>query len=219
MIDVGEHFVKGTYQLEGDGLLVFNCYEEVLKIRNVIRIEHYPNLQAIVRQAFPDNTDLQQQWVEYSIGCLQTGLDYLQAKLGNDAQNPVAAFKAARLFSPSKTNEIQPTADDLDDLKAFPFLVGAIEQLKAELPTYLAVAADVNAGVNILEWWKGHSNPESDSYLPHWLSAVQKVFLVQPSSRTAERVFSLLGQTFGDQQQNALEDLVEASLMLQYNKR
>ncbi len=28
----------------------------------------------------------------------------------------------------------------------------------------------------------------------------------------------MLGQTFGDQQQNVLEDLVEASPMLQYNK-
>ena len=43
--------------------------------------------------------------------------------------------------------------------------------------------------------------------------------LVQPSSATAERVFSLLGQTFGDQRQNALEDLVEASVMLQFNSR
>ena len=43
--------------------------------------------------------------------------------------------------------------------------------------------------------------------------------LVQASSATAERVFSLLGQTFGDQRQNALEDLVEASVMLQFNSR
>jgi hypothetical protein len=51
-----------------------------------------------------------------------------------------------------------------------------------------------------------------------WSSAVQKVFLVQPLSGTAERVFSLLGQTFGDQQQNALEYVVKCSVMLQYNK-
>ena len=29
VIDVGEHFVKSTYTLEGDGPLVFICYEEI----------------------------------------------------------------------------------------------------------------------------------------------------------------------------------------------
>ena len=28
-IDVGEHFVKATYYLEGDGPLVFSCYEKL----------------------------------------------------------------------------------------------------------------------------------------------------------------------------------------------
>ena len=42
---------------------------------------------------------------------------------------------------------------------------------------------------------------------------------MQPSSGTAERIFSLLDQTFGDQKQNALEDLVEALVKLQFNKR
>ena len=28
-IDVGEHFVKATYFLEGDGPLVFACYEKL----------------------------------------------------------------------------------------------------------------------------------------------------------------------------------------------
>ena len=112
-----------------------------------------------MRQAFPDNNDLQKQWVAYSIGCLQAGLDYSQNKLGNDSELPVAAFKAARLFSPFKVNEIQPTAKDVDDLVAFPFLVGELDLLKVELPAYLALAADVNADVNILQWWKNHSYP------------------------------------------------------------
>ena len=34
----------------------------------------------------------------------------------------------------------------------------------------------------------------------------------------AERVFSLLANCFGDQQNNALQDYVETSIMLQYNK-
>ena len=45
------------------------------------------------------------------------------------------------------------------------------------------------------------------------------MFLVQPSSAAAERVFSLLKNAFGEQQQSSLHDLVAATLMVQYNKR
>ena len=50
-------------------------------------------------------------------------------------------------------------------------------------------------------------------------SSARKVFLVQPLSAAAECVFSMLNRSFGDQQQNSLEDYVEATNMLQYNKR
>ena len=53
----------------------------------------------------------------------------------------------------------------------------------------------------------------------YWSSSARMVFLVQPSSAAAERVFSMLNRSFGDQQRNSLEDYVEATNMLQYNKR
>ena len=53
---------------------------------------------------------------------------------------------------------------------------------------------------------------------PHWSALARQVLLVQPSSAAAERVFSLLANSFGDQQNNALQDYVETSIMLQYNK-
>ncbi len=45
------------------------------------------------------------------------------------------------------------------------------------------------------------------------------ILLVQPSSAAAERVFSLLQNYFGSAQDHSLADYVEASLMMQYNKR
>ena len=54
--------------------------------------------------------------------------------------------------------------------------------------------------------------------LPHWASLVMKLLLIQPSSASAERVFSLLNNAFNDQQDNALEDYLEASVMIRYNK-
>ena len=53
--------------------------------------------------------------------------------------------------------------------------------------------------------------------LPHWTSAVKKVLLLQPSSAAAERVFSILNSSFNDQQEHALVDYLQASVMTQYN--
>ena len=67
-----------------------------------------------------------------------------------------------------------------------------------------------------LKFEKGASPIKLQSYgdLPCWSSAVQKVFLVQPSSAAAERVFSLLKNAFGEQQQSSLQDLVAATCKL-----
>ena len=47
---------------------------------------------------------------------------------------------------------------------------------------------------------------------------LEKIILIQPSSAAAERVFSLLKVSFNERQDGALQDYIEASLMLQYNK-
>ena len=44
--------------------------------------------------------------------------------------------------------------------------------------------------------------------LPNWSAAAAKVALVQPSSATVERTFSILKQCFNHTQQSALQDLV-----------
>lgn len=59
MYNVGAHFVKATYAIEGDGLLVLICYDRILEIWAAIQSSHYTNVQAIVRQAFPTNLPMQ----------------------------------------------------------------------------------------------------------------------------------------------------------------
>ena len=87
------------------------------------------------------------------------------------------------------------------------------EGIKGELPTYLALAQDVTPNYDTLNWWKGHAHE-----LPYWSTAVHNV-LVQPSSASSEHVFSLLKASFGPQQDCSLQDYIESSLMLQFNKR
>ena len=47
VVEAGEVFVSATYILEGDGLLVLKCYEQIERIKAAIRSEYYPNLHAI----------------------------------------------------------------------------------------------------------------------------------------------------------------------------
>ena len=78
----------------------------------------------------------------------------------------------------------------------------------------MAIADGTSADANKLEWWKNHA-----SEVPKWSSGCRAILLLQPSSAAAERVFSLLTNSFKEQQTQALEDYIETSVMVQYNKR
>ena len=96
----------------------------------------------------------------------------------------------------------------------FPFVKESdLTALKNEYPRYKAAAEDVSHDYAPLNFWEAHSNA-----LPVLAEAAKKILLIQPSSSAAVRVFSLMKNLFGDQQQSSLEDYIETSLMLQYNK-
>ena len=55
--------------------------------------------------------------------------------------------------------------------------------------------------------------------MPAWRKVAKIVFTITPNSASSERVFSLLEAMFGKDQDLALADLIQGSLMLRYNKR
>lgn len=217
VIDAGEPIVKATYNLEGDGPLAFNCYEILSTLAAEIHVQHYPNLHAVAQKLSGGSSSLEQQLVDYGKACIAPGLQYFHSKFSitGELGESVAAFKAARLIWPQKMAEMQPNSQDIDAMQAFPFLKGTtLVNLKQELPAYLAKAADLDQDADPLHWWKKHSND-----LPSWSAAAKNILLVQPSSAAAERVFSLLQNSFRSFQDASLADYIQASLMLQYNGR
>ena len=88
-----------------------------------------------------------------------------------------------------------------------------IADLKAELATYMACCGGVSAETPICDWWRNHQ-----SEIPKWANACKCVLLCQPSSAAAERVFSLLNNSYSGRQSHSLEDYIETSVMLQYNR-
>ena len=215
-VDYGEPFVKATYFLEGDGPQALECYEVIQKVSETLRTGHIPNVQAVVqRLTGAPPTDMHcQTLVAYAKSCAQPGLEYFQRQLDNSLAASLAAFRGARFFSPQKVYLLQPDAAMVvQSFASIPFFNSeVIDHLTEELPQYLARAADTSATISPLDWWKRNS-----SDLPHWAQAAKKILLLQPSSAAAERVFSLLQNSFGEQQDNSLQDYIECSLMLQYN--
>ena len=90
-----------------------------------------------------------------------------------------------------------------------------INALQEELPACVAAAdgTEVKDGEH-LQWWHRHK-----SCLPNWSDAVKQLVLVQPSSAPAERAFSLLRAAFDERQTKALEDNLEAAVMMAYNHK
>ena len=125
-------------------------------------------------------------------------------------------FKAARLFSPRRITQLCPVANGVDVLTSIAFLNDAamIANMKNELPRYLARADGIADGIDPIRWWK-----ENEAKLPFWSAAAKLILLMQPSSASSERVFSILMTAFRHLQDLALQDYIVCSFMLQFNKR
>ena len=214
-IDAGMPFVRATYNLEGDGPLALTCYDAISALNMATRQAHYPNLDAIAAHIAAGDVQEESELLQYAKKCVEPGITYYFQQISTNMKTPLKAFKAARLFSPFRLTEINPSVANIDALAAFPFLTSVeIQALKQELPLYQAAAQDVDPSLDPLIFWKHHEND-----LPTWAKAARHVLLVQPSSAASERVFSLLKNSFTERQNSSLQDYIETSLMLQYNNR
>ena len=216
IIDAGKPFVQATYKLEGDGLLVFQCYEIISALSTSVILENYPNVQAVVKSIAKGKTDVQLKWMKHARLCIQPALDYYQEHLQASIMSvPLRAFKAARVFDPHFLNKTKPEHIVLNTLSAFSFITEPVLlNLKQEFPLYVAAVEDISGDLDAILFWKQYANN-----IPTWKETTAKVLLLQPSSAAAERVFSILKNSFGDQQLRSLEDYLETSLIVQHNDK
>ena len=152
---------------------------------------------------------------------------------GRQARRPARPHEGgAHRFNPLHVLSIGSplTEVDIDALSCFRFsthpkLKPAIEKMKSELPTYLSLVKDIKPlserkdekGKDTFDlgtWWRGNS-----SKVPSWAYVLRAVLTNSPNSIPPERVFSILNDSFDDDQDNALADYIELSLQLQYDGR
>lgn len=114
--------MKATYALEGDSPLALIAYEHLSTRFHVIRMEHYPNMNAVANDLSREDSVCKQQLVGYAKTRVEPAYSYLKTKFNKDLKPAVLAFEAARYFSPSKLSELKATARDIDSLRVIPFL-------------------------------------------------------------------------------------------------
>ena len=128
-------------------VLIEACYREPSLL-------HVPKGQLIqlVQAKYYSNVLFSMEQHVCSLGLIT----YFEKHFDSTLKDTVSAFKAARYFSPVRMNNIQPNADALNSLKAFPFLNSQVvlEGLKGELSSYLAMVSDIDADIEILRWWQ-----------------------------------------------------------------
>ena len=215
LVDAGVHLVKATYFLEGNGPLIFACYERLSAVTQAVAVDNYPNTTAVAREIAGGNVVQFNRLMAQAKAYFQPGLQFFQQKFSVQFHDTVRAFKAACLACPVQVQTLNPTARSLEELRHFPFVTDTtIANLAQELPLYRAAAKGVTVTCeeDKVSWWNSHKLT-----LPHLSSLVRALLLIQPSSASAERAFSLLANTFSSQQESALQDYLGASVMLQYN--
>ena len=142
LVDAGVHFVNATYYLEGDGPLIFTCYERLSAVTRAVAVGNYPNTTAVAREIAGGNAVLCNQLMAQAKACIQPGFQFYHQKFSVQFHGTVRAFKAARLCCPVQVQALNPTAASLEELRNFPFANddATIANLAQELPLYLAAS-------------------------------------------------------------------------------
>jgi hypothetical protein len=168
------------------------------------------------------------EW-QTTVNAVKDAFNYLDNRITDNCQlpyhcsGPYEVCRVSQLFDPSfvVANLTPAFVDEL--CHAVPALKDVAAALKAEVEAYRIAAraapamdhGDVKAFTQgVLEFWR-----KNGTKMPEWCKAARIIFAIPPTSAASERVFSLLEAMFGKGTEQVLSDLIQAALMLRYNKR
>jgi hypothetical protein len=144
----------------------------------------------------------------------------LESLYDGDLKKPMEIFKAAQLFNPcvASTLDYQDLLGKLCQHCQHIRVLG-LNNLLAEIPTYLQAAATVAAALpdaDILKFWR---NQHAQGNIPSLCAALRVLLLYHPTSATAERVFSFLNAMIDDRQTQMLDDMMSESIKQRYHSQ
>jgi hypothetical protein len=134
--------------------------------------------------------------------------------LDNKLKLQVECFRGCRLLNPAfvASRTVDFLITEVQYLCLIPSLKKKSNAIIEEMTLYKNLCDGIESNCELFDFWKSH---EQD--LPTLCDAVHEAVLLQPSSGTAERAFSMLEWMFSSFQTNLLEDGKEAGVMLRYN--
>ena len=103
VVDVGEAFVKATYNLEGDGPVVLRCYEILNILTAGIQVGHYRNVQAIAQTLSGGSPGTFQQWIQYAHTCINPGLQYFLDKFTQELSRKCGSIQGCSPLSSTES--------------------------------------------------------------------------------------------------------------------
>jgi hypothetical protein len=234
-VDVGEALYDFVYGFEGDGLLAPFIHTNMMRIMSLFdrvafnRVE-CPKLAEVAASIAPNEPARTQKIVQMTCDKavnMRNKFFGTFVELTGSCAYVMSAYQALSILQPSVilTLTVEQRLAYMTGICRLPCFGGLrpganimaqrIARLLAEVPTYLDLAPTYQGtnGEELLEWWR-----QNGPRLPQWRLVLQVAALFQPSSAAAERVFSMAAWMFGDDQDAALQDYKEASLMLRYNE-
>ena len=213
VIDGGSVFRNRTYFFEVDGPLIFVAYDKVMSMF-VLKTLSGRMLMWLKVQWLPMHIRIKKQpdWKPMLSASFCQGLITSLPSLILRTVNLLIILKLARLCNPIRLRELHPTPHQLDELFRFKVISSedapiGLQQLKDELPMFLALAAAMNRILSsmdrILPFFQSHSHEIST-----WAKFASLLATQQVSSAAVERVFSFLKSAFKETQEKALSDYV-----------
>jgi len=240
VLDVGLPSYAATYNLEGDDFLAPLVMDELLKLESYrshwsyAHPQTHPKVRQVAHARYPispsfGNPDPQlqvrKQWIETTLlkGTLAWNYFYDTIMKRDAEMEPERMhFEGAHLWHPAVARMQGREFDIRPYLAKIHFLKEdeqRISDIAGEWVTYRALLDPIRpsrqmSGEDLRTFWEAHKEA-----LPHMFACAQDLLLGQPSSATAERVFSILAQTFTKQQFSTLQDLIELQIMMRYHDR
>lgn len=174
-------------------------------------------------------TGEQAHWLRYGKACIIGASNYYHATVMQKMGWQVQVWKAAELCNPLQmcisrfsSEYVRTTLTNRTLLQHAPALgLPDINELLSELCIYKSLVVDLagaepafNVLVDTMGFWRANMKA-----LPTWVLLVRIVVTMPTSSAASERAFSVLNNTFNDNQISSLQDQVSTACMLQYNKR
>ena len=75
-VDGGNNFVSATCYLEGNGPLVFCCYERLATVSNAVAVAAYSNVEGVARRQAVGNLPVYNQLVAKAKACINPGFHF-----------------------------------------------------------------------------------------------------------------------------------------------